>query len=73
MADLPVLFGSLTVSIISATGLKDSDGWGAGSSDPYVTVYLDGSKIARTKVKNEDQNPVFEEGTLFLILFYDID
>ena len=62
MSHIPLLYGSLTVSVIKAEGLKDSDGWGGGSSDPYCQVLLDAVDVAQTKVCNENQNPEFDEG-----------
>jgi hypothetical protein len=62
MADLSLLYGSLTVSVIEAKGLKDTDGWGGGSSDPYVKVYLDNFSIVRTKTVMDNNNPYFGEG-----------
>ena len=67
MGDLPLLYGSLTVSIVKANGLKDADGWGGGESDPYVQVYLDRFSIARTRTVMDDQDPVFGEGTPLLV------
>ena len=62
MADLTLLYGSLTVTITSATGLKNADL--GGKSDPYVRVLLDKNNLCRTHVKNDDLNPVFDEGKL---------
>ena len=59
MATLPLLYGSLTVSVIKATGLKNTDNWLQGVSDPYTQVYLDDYSIARTKTIMDNLNPVW--------------
>lgn len=62
MSEIPLLYGSLIVSVISAEGLKDADGWGGGESDPYVTIHLGENQVARTKVISDSRNPTFDEG-----------
>ena len=77
MASLPLLYGSLTVTVCKAANLKNADGnltsfltrKAKNYSDPYVRVALDSVKICRTKTIQDDLNPVFNESMEPTLLF----
>mmetsp|Transcript_12483 Transcript_12483/g.29295 ORF Transcript_12483/g.29295 Transcript_12483/m.29295 type:complete len:135 (+) Transcript_12483:171-575(+) len=50
---------SILVGVISAQGLPNAD-W-LDKSDPYCTVTMAGAEVVRTKVVNNDLNPVWNE------------
>ena len=49
----------LLINILQAKGLADADF--VGLSDPFVVVIVDDQEIARTRVIDNNLNPVFEE------------
>jgi len=57
--------GNLTVNVINATGLKDSDGMFGGSSDPYVYLQIKGMVVQKTSVIDDNLNPEWNETFVF--------
>jgi len=61
----PRMSGNLTVNVLNATGLKDSDGMFGGSSDPYVYLQIKGMDAQKTSVINDNLNPEWNETFVF--------
>lgn len=63
--------GVLQVTIHHAQGLKNTDKFGGGSPDPYVTCCIDGGKeLARTKVIPESDSPRWNETKHIILTSY---
>lgn len=63
----PQLDGSITLKIKNAVGLanKDVNLFGRGFSDPYAIASLDGATVGKTKVIQDNLNPVWNEEFTF--------
>lgn len=57
--------GTLVVFVKDCSDLKDTDGIGAGKSDPYVYLEIEGCDAKKTATKNDDLNPEWNEEIVF--------
>ena len=73
LPDFPLVYGSLNVFIDRAEDLRNEDSDYFSSSnlgDAYVRVALDTHKIVKTKVKNDDLNPIWKESEYSFFVFF---
>jgi len=59
------LYGQLKFIIKSAIDLPNKDSWGSGVSDPYAMITLPDGQEKRTKVIDDNLNPVWNETIIF--------
>ncbi|KAK2462016.1 hypothetical protein APHAL10511_006479 [Amanita phalloides] len=69
---LDAAIGVVKITLYSARGIKVSK-MGGNTPDPYVTVNIRNSEVARTKYKNNTCNPVWFETKFFLVNSLDED
>ena len=55
------LYGKLKFIVKSAKDLPNKDSWGSGVSDPYTMITLPDGQEKRTKVIDDNLNPVWNE------------
>ncbi|XP_063685823.1 uncharacterized protein LOC134819675 isoform X2 [Bolinopsis microptera] len=57
----PTVRGLIHVEIKEAIDLPDTDGFFAGATDAYVKVKLDGAKIAKTSIVEDNTSPIWNQ------------
>lgn len=64
----PQLDGDINITIKEAIGLASKDdSFFGGCSDPYVVIQVDGNEVGRTSVKNNSNNPCWNEDFKFTV------